>query len=191
MKIIVTETQMQSIMDARDFLGSGVDHIVYKSNFSDDYYIKMGLKKGDIVGKIGEYGIVKDYAEDFKKFPDIFPIVYKYGKRTGNQPKNGYMYIEKLDTEKFFEDWQKLYDIVGSYNFMKLVTAGKVTQSAIKKVKATKDNDIYNFMIELGSVISKLYNVRDKLQSNRFDFVDTHGGNFGYDKNGKIKSLDF
>lgn len=190
MKIIITERQMQSILDAREFIGSGVDHRVYTGEFSKDYYLKMGLEKGDIVGKIGEYGIVKDYAEDFRKHPDIFPIVYKYGKRKTDSPKNGYMYIEKLDNDKFFEDYQALYDIIGPLNFNR-VRDGVVTQDAKDKFKNIDDKRLYHFMIELAEVTAKLYSLHKDLQSNRFDYIDTHGGNFGYTKNGRIKSLDF
>lgn len=199
MKILITEKQFEYLESQRDLLGYGADHKVYDTRFSKNYEIKSGLENGDLVIKTGEYNTLKKYAEDFANYPEIFPIVYKFGKRLGNKYDYGYMIIEKLNTNKFYAFIDIVFYYCKKLNYsvyVEFMKNGDIHPWVRNELIKDNRDDIIKFMEDY----SKLYKTIKKLAKEKklvvvandmVPFLDLHIGNFGISKSGKIKCLDF
>ncbi len=161
-------------------LGQGLEHNVYPS------------LNPDRVLKVGETKYVLKWVKDFKSRPDLFPIIYRVGKVQGYDNVT-YVEMERLDTEQFEIDYEVLESILEE-------GMEWYVSEALKKAKYNKDtfNKIYSIVKnqdpEIAEFFVKLYdNVIEtsKFKSGIFDVYDFHSGQFGYDKKGNIKMLDY
>jgi hypothetical protein len=223
MHIIISESQIKRIFDLdeadRDQLGKGIDHVVYKNRFTDKYFIKLGLESGGLVTKIGNKETIFHYAKEFKKFPDIFPIVIKYGLKKFNNEYfydyentfNAFMVIEKLDAKKFknmydsmhralemflkLEGYTELAKSLETFNFTEKTGVHESKKKLIEElIDKNMGPQFLNFYQKLCELVDRLYELYDsgKLvgSSERLE-LDLHRDNFGISKSGKIKCLDF
>lgn len=169
-------------------LGHGIEHEIY---FSE--------KKPNVVYKVGESDVVNEWYEVFKSNPDIFPVVYKSGKT--NKDDFYYVELEKLDTEKFEDEWDDLelsledigaLDVDRGENFTDLYTLeGTSSKKFIEIGKSLKkyNKTMYDFYIKFLDLLKRCE--REQLKVTGKDtLVDAHKHNFGYSKDGKIKCLD-
>lgn len=183
MKILLSESQYKSLTQEiqtkeKDKVGKGVWHIVYPSK-----------KYPDKVYKIGSPSTVVSWINQFKENPNIFPNVYHVGKGEYNGKKYMYVLLEKLNTKKLENLWRLLDDIsyeITSDDFDDVVI--KYTYEHHEKMDKVLDfiqeklPDIYDNTIELVKLIDDVMKIEKH--------PDLHMGQFGYDKNGKLKCLD-
>ena len=153
----------------------GTEHTIYKAEHNPDTLYKTGKKDR----------IIYCYKL-FKKYPELFPIVYRTGKIGKHE---AYMEVEKLDTKRVQDDWEHLKDKLEVrdlfdifFYIIEYKTEGKVVyKNTIKRLADDKVGlDIFNRWVNLLKAIHKIYNTT----------IDVHFGNFGYDKDGKLKCLD-
>lgn len=221
MKILISESQLERLLDVeenRGLLGKGIDHNVYDSNFSKNFLEKMKLENKDFVIKTGGILSVFTYAKQFEEFPDIFPKVYKIGRKYLNDNKKAYMVIERVDANKFINLFNKLVNFImdknefsedellsNEYDLRNILfytqdfddgeTSDVVKEKRdliIRALKSYGDSELYNFYVELTQLIKKLefLAAENKIKTD-VGILDLHQGNFGFDKNGKIKCIDF
>lgn len=204
MKIIITERQSEFLESQREFIGAGSFHNVYTVYKDETKVVKIGTPDD-----------VQFYAEQFKKFPDLFPEVYKYGLFKSNfenfKGKNldnntlGYMYIEKLNTKDFETKFDLMYNFIFStYELRRdwqnalnyLIWFGDMSKvNHLKKHFYEEANEeLKDFFDEYFSICQKILENCEKGEicfHSSLGGADIHGGNFGIDNNGKIKCLDF
>lgn len=190
----------------KELVGKGAFHNVYPSK-----------KNPNIVYKIGFDEDVNDWVKVFKNRPDIFPKIYGMGHinvklekqvtnfswRTGEfkpityQPGDtvrvAYVAIERLDTKKVVEHWHSLAIKVGELSPSSTGLQTYLTSLGLdddleqeflsigEKIKES-DNNIYNIFVDFYNLITSVYEIRPR--------ADVHIGNYGYDKEGKLKCLD-
>jgi hypothetical protein len=168
--------------------GSGLEHNIFLSN-----------KNPNVVFKVGHEDVVNEWFELFMKNPDLFPKVYRYGKLKDEEYY--YVEIEKLDTKKFEDDWDKLensleeigsVDVDRSESFSDLYILHGSDAEIFKEIgkELSKHNkDSFNFFINLLTLIKNCERAEKELK-NKSTFIDAHKYNFGYSKDGKLKCLD-
>jgi hypothetical protein len=160
----------------KELLGKGLEHTVYPSNDPNKVY------------KLGETKFVNEWVPIFKSHPDLFPIIYKTGIYKGDKDIT-WVEMERLDTEQFEVDFDVLDSIINN-SILSTIKRAERDKDYFDKLVAKirqQDDEIADFYI-------KLYNnvVQTKrFKSGWFDIYDFHGGQFGYDKKGNIKMLDF
>jgi hypothetical protein len=220
MKILLTETQFERIFDIdeedRKRIGMGLDHKVYSTKFSNDYLIKMGIESGDIVTKTGSAESIFKFAKQFEKYPDIFPIVYRVGRKYMKDNSGAYMKIEAVNTEKFVDLINKLKNAI-RFHFPyeeTLNTEPKILETIFytrdyddgeredeirgnrmiifEELKKQSNQELYNFFVEFLRLTKKLETlmIQGEITSD-LGILDLHEGNFGFTKNGKIKCIDY
>lgn len=134
-------------------LGKGRTNKTYSVANEDDKVYKTGPD-------------VLKQAEEFKKHPDLFPIVYEIG--------GDYIVVEKLDISKASKD---INDMI-SYYLDKGISMYKLFNKP--GIEIDKYIDLYNMM---DKIISTLWD--------EYITMDQNTNNFGYDKNGILKACDF
>ena len=139
------------------------------------------VKDKDKIIKVGSD--IKYHAIVFSKRPDIFPIVYKV---TPN-----YIVLEKLDTFDIREDLNEMFDIYKKKINMDLMYLNaEFLQLMLKKPEYFEDT-IYSYIIErINYIVNEVKNLYKELSLNR-NFFDLNPRNFGYDKKGELKALDY
>lgn len=191
---------------ARKEMGSGVEHTVYASTDEPDVIYKLGPKK-----------TIDTWYEIFKKNPAIFPKVYKRGRtkiklksdRTVDTPKGrvrlkagsllplDYVKLEKLDTKRVLSDWNILNDAIEDILERENYEFEDFLISYMQKFDVTLLEDIkdgIHYYPEAEKIFKRYVNLIDKIMSiwnNKNDIPDLHRNNFGYDKSGNLKCLDF
>lgn len=188
MRILITEKQFEFIESQRTLLGHGADHKVY-TVFKDDFKVV----------KIGAPSTISFYAECFNEFNDVFPKVYKVGTRMINDKIRGYMYLETLSNSEFFKKIDELN------KWFELSEIGLISRKPNKKIFNPEDLDNFekNAPEDIKEFLNDFIELCKKLQERKKYFLqkdksnimighlDLHFGNFGMDKDGKVKCLDF
>lgn len=160
----------------KELLGKGLEHYVYPS------------KDPNKVFKVGETKYVNEWLPIFKAHPDLFPIIYRTGLDK-DYDNVTWVEMERLDTEQFEVDFDVLDSILDN-SILNTIKRAERNKDYFNKTVAEirqQDDEIADFFI-------KLYNnvVQTKrFKSGWFDIYDFHKGQFGYDKKGNIKMLDF
>lgn len=172
----------------KEMFGSGLEHAIYASKSNPKVLFKVGHKD-----------IVNEWYELFKSYPALFPRVY----RTGKLQDKDYYYveIEKLDTDKFLDDWDKLeesledlgvVDVDRGESFSDLylnygIDAEKFKEIGVKLSKYNKRS--YDFYVKLLKLIKDSERAQNSFL-NKDTLIDAHKYNFGYSHDGRIKCLD-
>lgn len=206
MIIIITESQLEFIESKRKLLGQGMQHRVYT------LYDVSGaeFENKNVIVKIGYPADVKTQVNFFSSFPNYFPQVYKSGifvvsdeaieknklyhdVDTGNTM--GYVYLERLNTEEFLRKHESILNKLDDnikrdfeelgFNFDPTLV-NNVRNNLVKNNATNEDLIFYD---ELTNLMSDIIN--EGLKIDKDAYLDLHSGNFGIDKNGKIKCLDF
>lgn len=191
MKIILNEKQLKKIVNGeideivtrkKRILGSGLYHEVYESNRYPNKVFKVGR----------EYS-VKEAYEYFIRYPYLFPEVYGYKKWGEKKADNGddlyLLILEKLDTNKFIwffnELSKKCREILGKNITLIAYQFDEHQEDWAKLLNEleTQDKSFYSKSIEFFGLLVELNEI--------YDFPDVHSGQFGYDKTGELKCLDF
>jgi hypothetical protein len=197
MKVLLSESQIkvlfENIIEQEDIgeiatkkkrkLGEGLYHDVYES-----------IRYPDKVFKIGRENSVKEAYEYFVKYPYLFPHVYGYKKWGDKKDPGGvndlyFMLLEKLDTQKFVDFWNELNEISGQFTQKTLYTIAYNFygyEEGWMKILQYLDNENH----ELFDQTLEFYNLLKELNE-IYESPDVHNGQFGYDKNGVLKCLDF
>jgi hypothetical protein len=163
-------------------LGSGIQHKVYESKRYPDKVFKVGLLDS-----------VQDAYQFFKNYPYLFPKVYGYKKLGEMKDDFGndlyYIILEKLDTKSFVTLWRKLApickNVIGESFYMLVYDLMYKETEWIEFLDHLKDNekDVYEKALELYQLVYEINEI--------YDGPDIHDGQFGYDKEGVLKCLDF
>lgn len=192
MRIIITENQAEYLESERKELGAGVDHKVYTIS-SDDMKVV----------KVGDLSSINYYAKNFKKNENIFPKIYRYGKYKNKKNQyRGYMYVEKINNDEFKEYINKLTYFFSRNEIYQIMYAPNLLHNILDKKKLVNfknvaDKELINFFIDFIRVNLNLLDIKKRLgeKPNSTPMfrteLDLHFGNFGIDKNGKVKCLDF
>jgi len=166
-------------------LGGGRDHRIFQSSIYPDRVFKAEVRSGEI----------DKWYDLFKKNQNIFVKTFNKIKI---KDKDGTILsavvMEKLDTTPFHKMWNSMEMSLSKMptNNMKYkleYVAKHIKEPEIKKIwvnllKYIKEHDpsISSKVNEFYDMVNKLYNITPKPDIRQF--------NFGYDKNGVLKSLD-
>jgi hypothetical protein len=168
MKYIKTINEIRTIYKSN--IGHGRKNTAY--NFIKD--------KGKVI-KIGPD--IKEHAMVFSKRSDIFPIVYKV---TPN-----YIILEKLDTFDIREDFNEMFEIFQKAKNIELIYINSdwlsIMLSNPDYFKGTRYLSIIHRINYINTEILTLFK---ELSLDR-TYFDLNPRNFGYDKNGLLKALDY
>lgn len=198
MGILSEEDIIELNITDKKAVGYGVEHNVYKS-----------IKYPNKLIKVGPDFIVNEWYYMFEENPDIFPKVYgmyplknrEWIRKIGIKPfqqhnffdesEYYYVVIEELDTNKFLNLWNRMNDVNKEVNdvnkppsflFYMINNPYKYEDNWDKLLNHTKDTTISNEVEMFYSLIKKLHEVKDD--------PDLHQGQFGFDSEGVIKTLD-
>lgn len=191
MKIVINENQLKKLIDGeleeivinkKRILGSGMSHEVYESNKYPDRVFKIGLESS-----------VKEAYEFFKNYPYLFPHVYgykKWGEKVTDYGSQIFLLVlEKLDTQRFIKFWNKLnrlcIDVVKTRLQSLSIEYLHYQEEWVKIIDYLEENDyeLYEQTLEYFTLLKELNEI--------YDMPDVHNAQFGYDKNGDLKCLDF
>jgi hypothetical protein len=170
----------------KPIMGYGADHQVYESILYPDRVIKQEVRPGEI----------DKWYDIFVNNPELFPKVYKKVKIKGkNGEKLSAAVMEKLNVGPFQNLWdeiegflqtsQKNLPVEEKFSLEYLIKRRGIYKKQWSdflnylKNNETKNSDKIDEFIKL---VDKLYTLTDK--------PDIRKLNFGYDKNGILKSLD-
>ena len=183
-------------------IGKGKDHIVYDFEKQPDKIIKIGYGsdgyKYQWDGEKKQLPLDPKHIEIFKKYPNLFPQVYK--------STNMYSIIEKLDTNKIKFDEKNIFNILDKLNHEDLenMSIHYTFSSLFHELYVDSKNGDYLF----SDILSYLSNLKDDEKNLVLKYInffkrirktlmleipnlDISAGNIGYDKNGELKLLDF
>ncbi len=169
-------------------MGSGADHMVYKSELYPDKLFKVEMRPGEI----------DKWFTLFQSHPDVFPKTFK---RTTLKTPDGKILssvvVENLSTAPF----QKLWDDMEKLIYQSQTNLKPQYRNGLEYISKRINNPIYkkifdDFLIyskkqnpqisakvqEFHTMVNKLYKIAPRPDIRKF--------NFGYDKMGKLKSLD-
>lgn len=167
---------------------SGIEHTIYSSKSNPN-----------IVFKVGHKDTVDEWVDVFKSNSNIFPKVFRTGKMQDEDVY--YVELERLDTATFEDNWDDLelameevgaLDVDRGESFTDLYMNENSDSSVfieIGKELITHDKKIYDFFIELLTVIKKCEKAILSVKG-KDTIIDAHKFNFGYGSNNKIKCLD-
>lgn len=162
----------------KDFIGKG--HFNTVSEIDDKWVLKMPRNFTKIELKCFNYHI-----NFMKKYTDIFPKVKKLDRYRAS--------IEKLDTKTAMEEIEYISDILRN-NIILDINVSRF--SAIKQLYNSSD-EILNKFKEYGisnnnKLVNKWYEfiLKLKITLNQMR-LDIHNDNFGLEKDGNIKLIDF
>lgn len=186
----------------KEMVGSGVDHDVYPS-----------ATNPNVVYKIGREETIDKWYEIFKNNPDIFPKTYRKGKtkitaktdrqigigdryfelKAGTVIPVSYVELEKLDTKRAQFEWERL-----GVEIAEITEEAWVFQSYVIHYIIGGDKDMISYINQkikeeapqLLPSLERFLVIIDKLKQFTDD-PDVHKHNFGYDKQGNLKCLDF
>lgn len=163
-------------------LGAGAYHRVYESK-----------KHPDKIFKVGYLDTIQETYEYFKKYPYYFPKVFGMKKLGHMVDETGedlyYLILEKLDTKRFMVFWtnltfisedlinMSLYDLVHDVMILE-----NEWWELLEYLKIEKKN-MFDQALELYELVYELNQI--------LEYPDIHNNQFGYDKDGILKCLDF
>lgn len=192
---------------SRKEMASGNEHFIYPSTDEPDVVYKLGTKSS-----------INKWYDTFKKNPEVFPKVYKRGRtkiklktditistddgnktfRAGTYFPVDYVKMEKLNTDLVQKEWDLLDKAtenimeIDDYIFLDYLIPYMLSNG--DKSINTIDDEMEQNYPEVYPIFQKYINLVDKLLELRPDkknILDIHRHNFGYDKNGVLKCLDF
>jgi predicted unusual protein kinase regulating ubiquinone biosynthesis (AarF/ABC1/UbiB family) len=195
MKVIINDTQYQRLKNYKE-LNKGADHIIYY--LDEDYVLKtFKIHEKDDINELKK--IFKDHITFMQQYPNIFVDIKQLDPYLAS--------VEKLNTDEVLKE---LFHITNTIRRDKdlfdeqllvmapLTIIGNIYYGTPYKKISEKKSEKY---IRNLSVYALKHN--DKIIKKWIDFIneikhtlgnrylDLHSGNFGIDKNGKIKLLDF
>jgi hypothetical protein len=195
MKDLIRKIIKEISVDKKERMGRGSFHDVYPLKYDSDKVVKVPrLKDGYAASEYLEPGS-DSWFNTFKKYPQYFPEVYKITDK--------YIILEKLDTERVKQELFKMED--------DLVSISPVISDMIEehnygvteilywlilgKLLGNKEEiDIYNDIIEKShfkDIFKRYFDLLFNIRNERIrGFIDVNDGNFGYNKEGKLKMLD-
>lgn len=162
------------------------------------FFIKIYPSKSnpDRVFKVGKIKVVKEWLDLFEQYPEYFPLVYRSGIL-----KNGlyYVEVEKLDNQRVKNEWRDINRILARLK-MDGVSERQHCEY-IETIWNMDDDDVKIVLSEFIRTAPESYDLikswimflRDvnALAEGRTGWeLDSHSGNFGYDKEGNKKCLD-
>lgn len=179
-------------------IGMGKEHHIYDFEKDPTKVIKVAWdskEHGDFFNPENRKQVNLDpqHIEVFKKYPDLFPVVYKVTNR--------YAIIEKLETEKVKQEEKQLFNQIKPLGFGDLrfiseysaindiywqITNRKgLLDKILKKMEATgEDMTLFQKYVNL---FKRINSTVKRIRPN----VDVGSYNLGYDGNGNLKLLDF
>lgn len=169
------------------YIGKGDFNKVY--DLEDGWILKQPLNdyearhKGKTQAQI--VGNFRQHIDFMRKFPEFFPKVKKLDKYRAA--------IEKLDTKLFLEEYQYVKSVfkgMKNYRFMgALDTTNQLYYNRNNEINLLNQyakehpNDLV--AVKWANFFTKLHSKFSPIE------LDMHKGNFGLDKDGNIKMLDF
>jgi hypothetical protein len=169
-------------------LGGGADHKIYQSQLHPDKIFKVELRPGEI----------DKWLPTFQSHPDIFPKTFKRTKIKSPDGKIlSSVVVEKLNIAPFQKLWgemenllyQSQKNIKPTYRSNLEYVTKNIKNPSFKKqwddflIYSRKENpQISKKVEEFYKIVNKLYEITPNPDIRKF--------NFGYDKKGKLKSLD-
>jgi hypothetical protein len=163
--------------------GSGREHVIFKHHNRPDRLIK-----------VGDSDTVLKWVELFKKNPNFFPKIYNIKKIKNSD--NFYVEIEKLNTDKFEDDYEYLDKTLRNLGWRGDLESLYFTYGyeheflmRIEEVLKKTDNRAYQIFLKIFNLLSKI----DPISKSHYgdDFrVDFNECNYGYTDQGEIKCLD-
>lgn len=191
---------------SRKEMGSGVEHAIYTSTDEPGVVYKLGPKK-----------TIDRWYETFKNNPDIFPEVYKRGRtktklktdmeiqtpkgfvelKAGTYIPIDYVKLEKLDTNRAEKEWATIDEAIeeiserDGYEFLDFLISymNGFDEDQVNEIKDGLSGrpDVYKLFVRYVDLVDKIVMVHP----DKKNIPDIHRYNFGYDKNGNLKCLDF
>ena len=170
----------------------GTEHDIYPSKKHNDRLYKVPK---DFISKSN----MKNWISTFKKYPDIFPKIYKVG--------NNYVEIEKLDTERVIQELNNLTEVLEYYDYLTIdyniidlfkkivfletlsIKNGDVTSKSIKKINSILDYYQSKIFTKWMNFFYRVYQVTKKEVGPSDKFFDIHEDNIGYSGN-NLKLID-
>jgi hypothetical protein len=190
----------------KEKIKEGLDEIktrekgVWKSGMSHRIY--QTSKNPNVLYKVGREVEVMEWSKLFKKFPKLFPKVYKVGRiNSSDNVDDGWMYveIEKLDTQRVEREWNLLEETLenmavisdeslGSleYYFQDAITDSDYEKEISKKVKQLAPN-VYPIYVKWITFLKRLIHISE-MTINREP--DIHRYNFAYSADNTLKCID-
>lgn len=199
---------------SRKEMGAGVEHKVFPSTTDPNIVYKLGSKKS-----IDSW--VEEFKKDPSIFPKVFKRgrtkiklksdlpFYREGNTAKSIPAGtvvpmDYVEMEKLDTQKVEKEWDELdnafenimeIDDWGFLDFL-IIYMTNTPQARANgydndKTISKLDTEIKQHFPGLYPVLLKYLNLTDKIKAVTKGVPDLHRYNFGYDKKGNLKCLDF
>jgi hypothetical protein len=183
MKILITEHQFDEVLNKqKSIFGQGIFHKVYESKSNPN-----------IVFKVGSRSSIEPTYEYFKNYPYLFPKTYGMKKLGDKKDEYGgdlyYLILEKLDTQKFVDFWNDMEEIMFleyGQKFNKIVYNFDTYESTwveLFEFVEERHQNLFKKLHEFYLLISELNDI--------LDYPDVHNGQFGYNKEGTLKCLDF
>ena len=198
---------------SRKEFASGVDHMVFTATDNSDIVYKLGPK-------IAVDYWFDDFYKNPKLFPKVYKrgktSIKLKSEKTIRDKGNyktfpvgtilplDYVVLEKLDTDRVQREWNELDMIsedireIDSYGFYDFLISYMVWRPEYKEKGWNDDTTIGLFEKEMKARGKRIYNtyrayvdVVDKVKAVKPGVPDLHRYNFGYDKNGVLKCLDF
>lgn len=167
----------------------GKEHKIYQSKSNPNVLYKVGSKENVI-----------RWVNIFKKYPKLFPTVFRVG-RMKNDPTECYAEVEKLDTQKVLQEWWNMDEILEKTPIYKefgvevidelfrtVLWDEGVDNQVVTKIKQYAPK-IYSLFIKWVNFLHGLESVVTEAKDNGVG-ADIHRGNFAYDKSGNIKCID-
>jgi hypothetical protein len=186
-----------------------------KPVFGRGSYHKVFASKSNpnVLYKIGTEEMVNKWVELFRKFPELFPKVYKTGTMNvklddriirmvkgeivvmnpGEPVKARYVEIEKLDTKQALHQWDIINRTIMDFTNNKfdaqrlftILDEDEGEEVIFDLAKNLKQNK-EEFKLQ---ILEDFYNLLSKVYEIK-PAADVHKGNFGMDGDGRLKMLD-
>ena len=198
---------------SRKELGSGVDHSVYASTDEPGVVYKLGPKRvidmwyesfknnPDIFPKVYKRGKSKT---KLKKDKNVYTPNGYVELKAGTVIPIDYVKLEKLDTERVEKEWNMLDNMmeeimeIDDYGFLDYLIVymtntpeakknGYDSDATINKI----DGQVKEYYPNLYPIFMNYIELTNKIKAVKPGVPDLHRYNFGYDKQGKLKCLDF
>ena len=197
---LLKEEIIKEELKQKQKIGYGKDHVVYDMLSDPSKVIKIAWgsdgNKYDPNSKLKQIELDPTHIEVFKKYPDLFAKVYKHNDR--------YAIIEKLNTKSIISDQTEIFNIlskldiedldyfdehntIGRLFWLSKNRKGFFNNLLIEIIK----NDLYSKSPKLELYINFINRIlKSKLNKEKSN-LDVIANNIGYDKEGRLKLLDF
>lgn len=186
MNIRLTDLILELNIRAKEPYAAGTEHEIYKDSKDPNKVYRVVMQGHPDISKQAY-----NWVEIFKKYPQYFPAVYKSTERGAS--------VEKLNTNKAMQEFDDINNTLRGEmeetkklgwftDLLKDIAEGLDRKSVINKVGMyLQENEP-----SLASAFKRYINLMIKLQpiNSPEHTLDAHAGNFGYDKQGRLKMLD-